>query len=85
MDFADDSDVSFTLRNDIQNIFGNVMRLTMLKGSPSDFQLILNLSVTTEKRLVSNISADLELYARGKFECLGCIESKYNLPMDLAN
>lgn len=58
MDFADDSDVSFTLRNDIQNIFGNVMRLTMLKGSPSGF--------ATDSEFVSHDGKTLgEQYKRG--------------------
>ena len=77
--FADAFDSSFTLRHDLQNIIGKEIRLTMLADSLSLFRVIVNSSVTTEKRLMIDIRAARESNEKSEFEFLGWIKSQTNL------
>lgn len=67
------------VRNDIENMAGRRVPLTILTDSESLLKLIVKSSVTTEKRLMVNVRAAREAYERGDIRNVGWIRSPDNM------
>ena len=77
--FADVFDVAYSIRHDLRKILQKDVKLTLLTDSMSLFKVIINSSVTTEKRLMIDISAVREAYERSDIDFIGWISSKNNI------
>ena len=82
--FADAFDISFTIRHDLRNTLQKDIKLTLLTDSMSLFKVIVNSSITTEKRLMIHISAVREAYERSDMDYIGWIPSKFNIANGLS-
>ena len=77
--FADAFDVAFNIRYDLKRLLNKEVKLIMLTDSMSLFKVIVNSTVTTEKRLMIDIAAVREAYERSDIDFIGWIPSRFNI------
>ena len=77
--FADAFDAAFSIRHDLQRLLKKDVRLTLLTDSMSLFKVIVNSTITTEKRLMIDISAVREAYEKSDIDFIGWIPSNSNI------
>ena len=77
--FADAFDIAFHLRHDLKRLLQKEIKLTLLTDSMSLFKIIINSTVTTEKRLMIDIAAVREAYERSDIDYVGWIPSTSNI------
>ena len=77
--FADAFDYSYLLKYDIEQLLQQRIPLQMFTDSKSLFDVIVRASMTSERRLMIDISATREAYERHEIADIGLIGSEHNL------
>ena len=76
---ADSFDYSFPMKYDLELLLSRRISLQIFTDSKSLFDVIIQASKTSERRLMIDISATREAYEKQEIADIGLIESKYNL------
>ena len=71
--------MAYNIRYDLRKLLQKDVRHTLLTDSLSLFKVIINSTVTTEKRLMIDIAAVREAYERSDIDFIYWIPSQFNL------
>ncbi len=77
--FADAFDYSYLMKYDLEQLLDQRIPIQMCTDSKSLFDVIVRASMTSERRLMIDISATREAYERNEIADIGLIASEYNL------
>ena len=77
--FADAFDYSYLLKYDIEQLLQQRIPIQMFTDSKSLFDVIVRASMSSERRLMIDISATREAYERNEIADIGLIGSEHNL------
>ena len=71
--------LGLNIHDDLKELLKKHVKLTLLTDSMYPFKVIINSIITTEKRLMIDISSVREEYERRNIDYIGWISSKFNL------
>lgn len=76
--FIDGFDQGFLLRAQLRALLGRTLPMRILTDSASLYHVMTRATLTTERRLIIDLMAARESYARGEISDIGLIRSQYN-------
>jgi hypothetical protein len=79
IEFAEGFDQGFSIKNEMQEILGKVIPLTILTDSKTLFDVIAKASYTREKRIFIDLACAREGYRLFEIENIGLISTEENI------
>ena len=83
MAFVDEFDLAYLLREQLIRVLRTRLPIKMLTDSKTLFDVVTRGTLTTERRLVIDLMAVRESYARGDVSDIGHVRSEHNLADEL--